>query len=271
MSSSVLQQFERGAHKGRVAARFLEKWAGSRIGEALWEPRLSRPGMVCTILTSRCNFRCSFCSHPRMRVVDEIPLQRWKEILRSLKAWLGTFRINFLGGEPLLYPDALELLRFCQRNEIMAGITTNGSLLTESMVRELARCDLFNISISMDSARPELHDELRGVPGSHARILRGLDHLQRHVGGRTRIALRTTVLESNLDDLLPLARMVRQRNLHSIAFQPVESRDFSQAPSSGAPVAMEDDRDEAKCASVLAAIYGDLLEMPAGGESAACE
>jgi len=184
--------------------------------------------MICTILTSRCNFHCSFCNHPGLTRVDELPLSQWEEILLSLKDWLGVFRINFLGGEPLLYPDVGELLAFCRQQRIMAGITTNGSLLTERKIREIAPAKPFNVSISVDALRPELHDRLRGFSGSHARIMAALPLLKRWLPD-TRVAFRTNVLAENLDDLVPLAHLVRDRGLHAIGFQPVEYRNLDEA------------------------------------------
>ncbi len=211
--------------KLKVGAHFFGKWAGSRLGELLDRPELSRPQMVCTILTSRCNFGCSFCNHPGLRHVDEMPLDWWRKTLLQLKSWLGIYRINFLGGEPLLYPQLDELLAFCAQQDIMAGITTNGSLLTEPRIRRLAKARLFNVSISVDALRPELHDELRVFPGSHARIMEALPHLQRWLP-ETRIAFRTNVLAENLQDLVPLAHLVKDRGLHAIGFQPVEYRNL---------------------------------------------
>jgi len=34
---------------------------------------------------------------------------------------------------------------------------------------------------------------------------------------------------------------------------------------------MQDDIDEVKCASIVSAIYGELLELPGEGESQACQ
>jgi MoaA/NifB/PqqE/SkfB family radical SAM enzyme len=208
-----------------VGTNHLSKWAGCRLGEALDRPGLARPQMICTILTSRCNFGCGFCNHPKLTHVDEMPLDWWKRTLLDLKRWLGVYRINFLGGEPLLYRDLDQLLAFCRAEGILAGLTTNGSLLTEERIRALAPHGLFNVSVSMDAARPELHDRLRGFPGSHDRIMAALPLLKRWMP-TTRVALRTNVLAENLDDLVPLAHLVRRLDLHAIGYQPVEYRNL---------------------------------------------
>ncbi len=184
--------------KARIGAQFFRKWVESRVGERLNDPQICRPSMVCTILTSKCNYKCSFCNHPKMTQVDQMPREKWEEILLQLKDWLGIYRINFLGGEPFLYPELFDLLAFCKQHGIMAGITTNGWFLTKENCQELAKHDLFNISLSVDGYGPEMHDRLRGIPGAHKRLWEGIENLREYVighnGNHTRVAFRTNVL-----------------------------------------------------------------------------
>ena len=214
------------ADKARVGGQFFRKWVESRVGETLNRPDICRPSMVCTILTSKCNYKCSFCNHPQMKQVDYMELEKWQEILLSLKDWLGWYRINFLGGEPFLYPDFFTLLEFCRDHGITAGITTNGWFLTEDNCRRLGEMNLFNISLSVDGFKPEIHDELRGIPGAHKRLWQGIENLKRYTipNSGVRVAFRSNVLAHNLDDLVPLAHFVRVNGLHSIGYQPIEYR-----------------------------------------------
>ena len=221
-----LGSLQKGASKARVASQFFRKWVESRVGETLNRPDICRPSMVCTILTSECNYKCSFCNHPQMTQVDRMSLEKWKEILGSLKDWLGWYRINFLGGEPFMYPELFPLLEFCRDNGITAGITTNGWFLTEKNCKRLGEMDLFNISLSVDGFKPEIHDELRGIPGAHKRLFEGIENLKRYTipNSNVRVAFRTNVLAHNLDDLVPLAHFVKVNGLHCIGYQPVEYR-----------------------------------------------
>jgi len=219
-------RFSRRANKAFVGAQFFRKWVESRVGETLNRPDICRPSMVCTILTSKCNYHCSFCNHPQMKQVDQMPLEKWKEILTQLKEWLGWYRINFLGGEPFLYPDFFPLLEFCRDNGITAGITTNGWFLTEENCKRLGEMDLFNISLSVDGFKPEIHDEMRGMPGAHKRLWDGIENLKRYTipYSDVRVAFRTNVLAHTLDDLVPLAHFVKVNGLHCIGYQPIEYR-----------------------------------------------
>lgn len=167
-------------------------------------------------------------------------MEKWKSLLLELKEWLGVFRINFLGGEPLIYRGLFEVLAFCQDNDIFAGITTNGSHLTEENARRLCELEVFNVSISLDSIDPAKHDRNRGFEGSYEKIMRGLDHLNKHRTARTRLCLRTTVMEWNVHELTQLADLGRARGVIS-GFQPIELRNMDEAHDSPEDYAVVDD------------------------------
>ena len=121
-------------------------------------------------ILEKCNFGCGYCfahwlpdseirvgevwQNPEMtdRTLDE--LARLPSLLPG--EWTGRPRLNFAGGEPLLlWKRRLpEILRRAERLGFELSIITNGSLLTEEIVRELAP-RLQILGISMDSANPD--------------------------------------------------------------------------------------------------------------------
>ena len=57
------------------------------------------------------------------------------------------------------------------------GVTTNGSALTDSIIKRLVAARPFNINISIDSHVAEVHDFSRGIAGSFERITKQLKKL----------------------------------------------------------------------------------------------
>jgi mycofactocin radical SAM maturase len=88
-------------------------------------------------------------------------------------AAMEVFQINFGGGEPFLRDDFLNLLRYCQGKGITTCVSTNGTALTEELVTELLAMDGLYLQVSLDGARPETNDAIRG-PGTFARIMAGV-------------------------------------------------------------------------------------------------
>ncbi len=69
-------------------------------------------------------------------------------------AWLGTSIITISGGEPLLQPALDDVIRHMRRRGLMAGLITNGYLLTVDRIRALNRAGLDHLQISIDNVTP---------------------------------------------------------------------------------------------------------------------
>ncbi len=114
---------------------------------------VDRKPLQCSLyVTDRCNLDCSYCTeydnsqpHP--------PLEDLKKWLRKIRE-LGTMRIALVGGEPLLHPDIVELVRYCRELGFATSLTTNGFLLTRSRLKELEEAGLQVMQISVDRMTP---------------------------------------------------------------------------------------------------------------------
>ena len=101
----------------------------------------------------RCNLSCTYCNE-----FDDfskpVPLD---EMCRRID-WLGSFGtsvITISGGEPLLHPDLDEIIRRIRHNGAIAGIITNGYLLTADRIERFNRAGLEFLQISIDNVQPD--------------------------------------------------------------------------------------------------------------------
>lgn len=108
-------------------------------------------------LTNKCNLRCVYCmpddvKFEKNHVNDDLSFDDYKFIIKSL-ADIGITKIRFTGGEPLLYPKLLELVKYTYLVGIdEISITTNGIGLYE-IAYELRSNGLSTVNISMDSLK----------------------------------------------------------------------------------------------------------------------
>jgi MoaA/NifB/PqqE/SkfB family radical SAM enzyme len=70
-------------------------------------------------------------------------------------AALGTTVITLSGGEPLLHPDLDDVIATIRGRGIIAGMITNGYLLTAERIRRLNRAGLDHLQISIDNVTPD--------------------------------------------------------------------------------------------------------------------
>ena len=109
-------------------------------------------------LTDKCNLRCVYCMpedkvYENNLINDTLSFNDYKFIINGLSQ-VGIKTIKFTGGEPLLYPHLIELIKYahyeCNIDDI--SITTNGIGLNE-IAYELKRSGLKSVNISLDSLK----------------------------------------------------------------------------------------------------------------------
>ncbi len=184
----------------------------------------TRPTYVYADFTGRCNLRCRSCGYWRSARSPEMTSDQWRTVLGGLAAFLGPFRISLSGGEPLIKPGLIEVLRFCRRNSISAGVTTNGWALDEQMAHDLVAARPFNVNISLDGACAKTHDYLRGRDGSFVRAVRGLELMRSQQDEqkiRFPITIKQTVSRYNFREMSQTVRLALDHGATAVNLQPI--------------------------------------------------
>lgn len=101
----------------------------------------------------RCNLSCSYCNEFDKTSMP-VPLEEMFARIDKL-ADLGTSLVDLSGGEPLLHPDADILIKRIRARGMMAGLLTNGYLLSPDRIRRLNRAGLDRLQISIDNVVPD--------------------------------------------------------------------------------------------------------------------
>jgi MoaA/NifB/PqqE/SkfB family radical SAM enzyme len=111
------------------------------------------PILVHLIPIRRCNLSCTYCNE-----FDDfskpVPVETMRQRIDRL-ADLGTSIITMSGGEPLLHPELDSLLSQVRSRKMVAGIITNGYLLTADRIQKLNRAGLDHMQISIDNVMPD--------------------------------------------------------------------------------------------------------------------
>ena len=127
-------------------------------------------------LTEVCNMACTYCVtslSDHKRVPDELRAEQLLSLVRMLKDYAGIEKVRLTGGEPLLYPNLIQIVLGIHEMGISSiGLTTNGQLLARK-AKALVDAGLKNVNLSLDSLDPEnfkrmgrvgkLHKTLEGI------------------------------------------------------------------------------------------------------------
>jgi MoaA/NifB/PqqE/SkfB family radical SAM enzyme len=111
-----------------------------------------RPLMAHLVVTRRCNLSCGYCTEYD-KVSPPVPLAELQARVDHL-AGLGTVFVTLTGGETLLHPQIVELVRYIRARKMIAALNTNGYLLTRERILELGRAGLYAMQISVDNVTP---------------------------------------------------------------------------------------------------------------------
>jgi mycofactocin radical SAM maturase len=120
---------------------------------------------------------------------------------------MEVFQVNFGGGEPFLRDDFLDILRHAHSRGLTTCVSTNGTVLDGRLVDELLRMAPVYLQVSLDGARPETNDRMRG-PGTFTRILAGIELLSER--GYPDLSLNLVVTRTNVGEIGDFDRLARR-------------------------------------------------------------
>lgn len=173
----------------------------------------------CTItLTRNCNLRCSFCYAKETNYDDKknIDITQVKKLIDFCDKAKVKF-IVFTGGEPLLYPQLLEILKYIKskKHRIISTIATNGiNLQDEFFCKELITNGIEYFDISLKGKNEE---EWRLITGQKLLFLQ-----QKAIQNLSRLKVNFTcsivLCKSNIETFIETLKMAKKNGAKSFSF-----------------------------------------------------
>lgn len=160
-------------------------------------------------ITGCCNMNCEHC-RANMEKKIFMPIEKIKKIMQFSNKNMGKeFNLTLSGGEPLLHPDIIEIVNMGVNygyNEIV--ITTNGSLITDELIKELNNFSdgRVTIQVSLDSVDEKTHDSFRGYDGAFIKAIEGLEIIKKY--DKVNSSIRMTVkkeTKNQMEEMIKLA------------------------------------------------------------------
>jgi 12,18-didecarboxysiroheme deacetylase len=176
--------------------------------------RDKRPVVVWNV-TRRCNLKCVHCyAHAKNRSFDnELTTEQGKQLIDDL-ANFGSPVMLFSGGEPLVRKDLSQLAAYAVEKGMRAVISTNGTLITPEIARNLKKIGLSYVGISLDGME-EINDRFRGVNGAFRSALEGIKNSQ---DAGIKVGLRFTVNKFNVDEIPKVFQLLEDMDIPRVCF-----------------------------------------------------
>lgn len=166
--------------------------------------------------TTRCNLRCKQCAHVVGKYAFADMAVETFEHLRPLFPHLQMVAL-YGHGETFLYKHFFEMLAELKRYKLLVYVTTNGTLLSESVCERLVELGLDKLAISMDAATPELFNEIRRGADFEKVVqnIHTLNAVKKRAGrdDRPTLSLMYCAMKSNIQELPKLVRLADKLNM----------------------------------------------------------
>jgi MoaA/NifB/PqqE/SkfB family radical SAM enzyme len=221
------------------------------------------PAKLAWEVTEACNSRCRTCTRRKASPEGELSTEEGFALIDSA-AELGTLSISFTGGEPLIRKDLPELVARAHQKSLHTSLSTNGLLLNGKRLQRLLSAGIDTIYLSLDGATAKTNDQLRGVPGSHDRVLEAAQAvLSRQQGGKPRVFFNMTISRANMRELPQVAELTLANSAAGLTIQPAQV--FDQVGLAPDPDLTLSTADAAELDSMLGAVvteYPALIPLP---------
>ncbi|MBK8340671.1 MAG: GTP 3',8-cyclase MoaA [Flavobacteriales bacterium] len=164
-------------------------------------------------IVDKCDLRCTYCMPEDQHFLKREELMTREEIVVIAKLFVeqyGITKIRLTGGEPLVRPDAVDIVRDMSQLGVSLGLTTNAMTLDKHLDALLA-AGLKNINISLDTFDAERFKKITrrdGFDKVHGNILLALRR-----GMRVKVNM-VVMRGVNDDELLRFVELTRDHPVH---------------------------------------------------------
>jgi heme d1 biosynthesis radical SAM protein NirJ len=168
--------------------------------------RRSPPGpVVIWNLIRRCNLTCKHCYSISADIdfKGELDTQEVYTVMDDLKAF-GVPVLILSGGEPLLRPDIFAISKRARDMGFYVGLSTNGTLIDEGNIEEIAAVGYDYVGISIDGNK-KTHDLFRRKQGAFDASMAGIRLCRDR---DIKVGLRFTMTEDNATELPDMLQLM---------------------------------------------------------------
>lgn len=175
-----------------------------------------KPLLVFWETTKACMLACKHCR--ASAILEPLPGElSHEEALRLLDDMAGFGKplpiLVFTGGDPLMRKDIWSLVERAKELGFRVALAPAVSpLLSDSTIKRMVEYGVDGVSISIDGARPETHDSIRGIPGV---FKRSLEVVRKMIDAGLRVQINTAVMRDNVLELPDMVKLLKELGVNT--------------------------------------------------------
>ncbi len=173
-----------------------------------------RPMLVFWETTRACQLACQHCraSATTEARPGELTEAEGRDLIDQVAGFGRPYPILVLtGGDCLMRPDIFGLVSYARGLGIPVCLSPSVTPLLADLMDEVTSSGVRAVSISLDGARAETHDRVRGIRGHFEQTMTAIRAL---VAGGATVQVNTTVMRQNVDELADIAALLAESGVH---------------------------------------------------------
>ncbi len=200
-------------------------------------------------INRECNLNCKFCRVPkdnRRRAFKELEsLLENKEMEDVVEYKEGKIKyLGISGGEPLLHPDILRILKLLSTKSDEVVLATNLTILNEKILDALKKLKNIYIQINLPSPNPSTYKKIVGKD-TFSVAIKNIKKLTKEVEAY-RVAINMVVCKENIDECKNMVKLCSQLNVENLRFHVnvggnINHKDFLAKTMEAQDYALEND------------------------------
>ena len=176
-----------------------------------------------------CVLRCKMCQlwtadfkKSRIGKKKILSLDEMKAAIDELSS-SGIKNYCFIGGEPFLRKDLLDIIGYCKERNLSCITVSNGYLIEEELAERIVLSGLDILAVSIDGPTNEIHDRIRGVKGAFDHAVRAIKLIRKRQkelnAEHPKVAIACTVSSNNFLNLPDMIDLAKSLDVREIRFQ----------------------------------------------------
>ena len=169
----------------------------------------NRPLSLKIEITNNCNLKCVHC-YAREEKCIFLEKERIFQILLQAKS-LGIVFLHFSGGECLTHPFFLEIYLYAFKLGFKISILTNGTLLTDDIIKILTNKKPYMVEISIYGTNEKISESVTGNRLAYKTTFKNIEKLKKN---QINIFLKYILMDLNKDSLIPFLIYVKTNGIN---------------------------------------------------------
>ena len=174
------------------------------------------PLLIAWEVTRTCNLNCQHCraAAQNKKYQNELNTDQCYRLLDNIASFSKPI-IILTGGEPMLRDDIYDIARHGSNLGLRMVMAPCGMLVDDKTIAKMIDSGIQCISISLDGATAQSHDDFRRVPGAFDSAVNATKAAKRN---NLLFQINTTITSHNIDELPELMNLAER--LGAITFNP---------------------------------------------------